>query len=587
MHSHKIIFPMALFVTLLWTSSYGFGQSVSFTHGTYSHLLKPSAEDIHADLNGDGREDFITQDCGGFAVSLSSGPGSYDAPACYTPPTGLIFSFAVGDFNNDGKLDVIANNVDPSCADCLHEFLNNGDGTLRLQPTIRAGVPVKYVATGDANHDGRIDVMFITSDSQGNSSLHVLFGNGHGGFTTGPISPVPLMFAILPIVGDFDGDGKADVLVEGPSQVNSQVLYGDGAGHFQAGPAINDNIHHDPYDLNGDGKMDLLGSHDSVVSVYYGLSNRTFTHHDITLAHCASGLPVVADFNGDGSNDIAISEQAMCGPGFSTNTLVVLLGKPDGTFQPEQTVYTSEDHFLEPWEPMRIDRGRKPDIAVQTLTTGREVDTQLLFTNTSASFNVPRCDPPNRALGFNLCSPTSSVSASPSVRFSVGAANQTPGRKVEVWIDGKKLAENLRGFSHYSFLDATLTLAPGTHQVAIFTAGWDDILQEYPGTTGFASTFPLTVGSNACPVGGGLTVCSPLNNSTLVSPVRTLASGSLNGKKILRMEVWVDGVKKFTTFNSNTLDTNLQVDPGVHQFAYFLVATDGSKTLSTVEATVR
>jgi hypothetical protein len=34
MHSHKIIFPMALFVTLLWTSSYGFGQSVSFTHGT-------------------------------------------------------------------------------------------------------------------------------------------------------------------------------------------------------------------------------------------------------------------------------------------------------------------------------------------------------------------------------------------------------------------------------------------------------------------------------------------------------------------------------------------------------------------------
>jgi hypothetical protein len=72
-----------------------------------------------------------------------------------------------------------------------------------------------------------------------------------------------------------------------------------------------------------------------------------------------------------------------------------------------------------------------------------------------------------------------------------------------------------------------------------------------------------------------------------VSPVRTLASGSLNGKKILRMEVWVDGVKKFTTFNSNTLDTNLQVDPGVHQFAYFLVATDGSKTLSTVEATVR
>ena len=161
------------------------------------------------------------------------------------------------------------------------------------------------------------------------------------------------------------------------------------------------------------------------------------------------------------------------------------------------------------------------------------------------------------------------------------------GRKVEVWIDGKKVAENLSGYSHYSFLDATLNLAPGTHQVGIFAAGWDNILQEYSGTGGPSSTFPLTVGSSTCPVGVGLKVCSPLNNSTLVSPVRAWASGSLSPKAILRMEVWVDGVKKFSTFGSNTLDTKLDVAPGPHQFAYFLVGTDGSKTLSIAETTVR
>ena len=45
------------------------------------------------------------------------------------------------------------------------------------------------------------------------------------------------------------------------------------------------------------------------------------------------------------------------------------------------------------------------------------------------------------------------------------------------------------------------------------------------------------------------------------------------------MEVWVDGVKEYSTFGQNTLKTELNVGPGWHQFAYFIVDSGGGKQL--------
>jgi hypothetical protein len=238
----------------------------------------------------------------------------------------------------------------------------------------------------------------------------------------------------------------------------------------------------------------------------------------------------------------------------------------------------------------RVNRDSKPDVELigeVFSSQGPSTERDILFTDTTPG-NFPKCSPPDRALGFNLCSPTRTVSPSNSVRFSIGAGNQTPGRKVEIWIDGKKMAENLKGFSHYSFLDTTLTLAPGTHRVGIFTAGWDNLLQEYMWTGGPGFTFPLTVGSNKCPpLGEGITVCSPLNDTTLASPVRAWAVGQLSRTTIVRMEVWVDRTKQFTTTGSSTLDTKLALASGLHQFTYYLIGADGTKLSATVKATVK
>ena len=582
-------FRHALRYFCVFAAAFSLAQTVTFTHD----LLTNDSFSFYtpADFNNDGREDLITA-CGHgngngqFAVNLSTADGIYGAQTCYSIPAGQPFSIAVGDFNGDGSLDLAVVNGTST----IYEYLNNGQGSFHLQTSFVSSAPVLSIATADANHDGAIDLLCTGSEQK----LYVYFGNGSGGFRVGPTSTLNVPGRIS--IGDFDGDGRVDVVSQQSTFTTAvQVAYGDGQGHFLATASFSGNVGYVPSDVDGDGRSDLIGipfdfsingnTYYKVVKVLHGNGNRTFTAQDIPLGQCDSGgiLPAVADFNGDGVNDIAVVEASDCS-GSAPHSVEVLLGKGDGTYQAERTAYSTDVPEPSRLNVMRINRDSKPDM--EFFGENDNSGSTVLLTNTTAG-KFPKCGPPDSATGFNLCSPTKTVSGSTSVRFSVGAANQTPGRKVELWIDGKKRAENLKGFSHYTFLDATLTLVPGTHRVGIFTAGWDNLVQQYMWTGGPGVTFPLTVQSSTCPGGVGIVVCSPLNEATLTSPVRAWAVGNLNGTTILRMEVWVDGVKKFSTFGSKTLDTKLDLPAGVHRLTYYLLGTNGSKTSATVVATVR
>jgi hypothetical protein len=52
------------------------------------------------------------------------------------------------------------------------------------------------------------------------------------------------------------------------------------------------------------------------------------------------------------------------------------------------------------------------------------------------------------------------------------------------------------------------------------------------------------------------------------------------------MELWVDGIKKFSTFNNTTLSTSLSLASGSHTFVVYAVNTAGTKWQKTVNATV-
>jgi len=146
--------------------------------------------------------------------------------------------------------------------------------------------------------------------------------------TSYPVGTAPAAIA----VGDFNGDGKADMAVANRGSGDVSILLGNGDGTFQA--AVNFTAGNSPNaiavgDFNGDGKLDLAVYQTGVsVSILLGNGDGTFQAPK-TLAFTATiGFMAVADFDGDKKSDLA-----MCDPA----NLNIFISKGDGTFQAAKT----------------------------------------------------------------------------------------------------------------------------------------------------------------------------------------------------------------------------------------------------------
>jgi hypothetical protein len=172
-------------------------------------------------------------------VILGNGDGTFHAPvttvtatvtpAAFSTFTGGAVSIQSGDFNGDGRADlVVLNNLDTETViigrfgSTTHHFnpgtasvlLGNGDGTFQAPQTFGTGVSPTSMAVGDFNGDGRPD--FAVSNSFSNS-VSVFTDSGGGNFSSSTIS-VPNntqsgSFLGTLAAGDFNGDGLADLAV--------------------------------------------------------------------------------------------------------------------------------------------------------------------------------------------------------------------------------------------------------------------------------------------------------------------------------------------------------------------------------------
>ena len=300
------------------------------------------------DLNGDGKPDLITNGGGEIQVLLGNGDGTFQPPTTYTIPQfgsgQYISSFAVGDFNHDGKPDVAVAVSLPSAQNPSGDvlvFLGNGDGTLQPPTTISLTYPALSLVQVDVNGDGNQDLVLLQVDFFNNgisyvyisAEVSVLIGNGDGAFKA-PINTSVPAEAIELAVGDVNGDGKPDVVTA--NQQSFSILLGNGDGTFQTPvtPAIAvDSVALE--DFTGDGKLDLVVSPGSggfnTLSILLGNGNGTFQNPaPVNLgATCDAGPlggagPFVVDLNGDGKPDLVDT----CG----LTGVVVLLGNGDGTF---------------------------------------------------------------------------------------------------------------------------------------------------------------------------------------------------------------------------------------------------------------
>ena len=308
---------------------------------------------VMGDLNGDGRTDLVVANrtSGTISVMLGNGNGSLQNKVDYTvgvTPNGLV----LGDFNGDGKLDVATANFGAGTVSIL---LGNGDGTFRPKTDFAVGATPVSLAAADFNGDGHLDLA-VAAENTLNDSVSILRGVGDGTF-----SPAVNLFTdsavrnVLPLqspstiaIGDFNGDGKADIVMVNNKDIpafgrvplqnlvgTASVLLGNGDATFQAPRNFSLGVSPDPVvtgDFNGDGRLDFAVANrlSGSVSIYSGTGDGNFPTRTDYLAGPDPMALVAADFNGDGHTDLAVTDPFT---GFSSDMVTILSGQLGGGFQ--------------------------------------------------------------------------------------------------------------------------------------------------------------------------------------------------------------------------------------------------------------
>lgn len=235
------------------------------------------------------------------------------------------------DFNNDKIADMAYVSQPGASQMVLTTAVGRGNGTFGVLDQAPATTGNLLIA-GDFNLDGNADVVAIGSTS-GNAQLVFYAGNGNGTFqAAGTGTDLGVSGATAAVTGDFNGDGKPDVVVSyqntGSGQAGLLFVQGNGDGTFKAPVSIASTtigatiLPLFAADLNNDGKLDLIWQAES--AIFLGNGDGTFKQSPLVGGAPSQNLLALADMNGDNIPDLVT---------VGTAGAAVYAGNGDGTFQ--------------------------------------------------------------------------------------------------------------------------------------------------------------------------------------------------------------------------------------------------------------
>ncbi len=324
----------------------------TFTVGTNAPLSAFSLYGgVLTDVNGDGKLDILMIDSENPAIVsyvLGNGDGTFQAATTLatlggSAPNNLFFA----DFNGDGKLDFagLINNQ-------VNVYLASGSTFLAPVPLITsdAAYQSNFDVAGDLNGDGKPEIVSV-NESQ--NTITVYLNNGDGSFQTGVYyqnSGGNEAYPYAAAIADINGDGKNDIVVPSSYGGDISIFAGKGDGTVTS-PTIGYNVGGYPWtaplvgDFNGDGLADVIEADDYYSFAFLqGYGDGTFRAStsyfvpESATQYTYSYSVATGDFNGDGFPDIVVGAvNNSTAPG-----VVVFLSNPDGTLKPGVNYGTSE-----------------------------------------------------------------------------------------------------------------------------------------------------------------------------------------------------------------------------------------------------